>query len=234
MNKKLLRRVPFRNIANFRDLGGYPTEEGGVTRYGVFYRSGNLHRATQEEVEFLKELGVRTVFDLRYETEYKQMPDADLGDGAVSHSISLFSKLAPEQLAVNHGEKDTQSLVNMYIQVLSECSDKLRELFEAIAEMKEGAGLIHCAVGKDRTGIAVMFLLALAGVEEADIVADYEVSRTYIANFSDDLTGSHYSNMHQFLAYIRETYGSPTAYLESIGIEKQKLDFIRNRFVENA
>jgi len=234
LNSKPVRRIAFRNIANFRDLGGYPTEDGGMTRYGVFYRSGNLHRATSEEVERLKALGIRTVFDLRYENEYMQMPDADLGDDAVSRSISLFSKLAPEQLAVNHGEKDTQSLVNMYIQVLSECSDKLRDLFEAIAEVKEGAGLIHCAVGKDRTGIAVMFLLSLAGVDDADIVADYEVSRTYIAAFSDDLTGSHYSNMHQFLAYIRETYGSPTTYLESIGIEKKKLDFIRNRFVENA
>ncbi|WP_020618396.1 tyrosine-protein phosphatase [Paenibacillus daejeonensis] len=231
MNTKNYKRLPFRHVANVRDLGGYPTLDGGITRYGVFYRSGNLHKASPKEVELIKELGIRTIVDLRYKDECERMPNADLGEEIETRNISLFADLAPERLAVNHGEPDTQSLIHMYIQVLSDCSDKLYEVFTALAEAEEGASLIHCAVGKDRTGIVVMFLLAIAGVEEADIIADYEVSRTYIAAYSEDLTGSHYSNIMKLLAYLDEHYGSPARYLESIGVDKKKLESIKSRLV---
>lgn len=228
------RRLPFTQVANARDLGGYPTKDGGMTRYGVFYRSGNLHKATDQDVELIKKLGINTIIDLRYETEYGQMPNVDLGEDVATHHISLFAELSPERLAVNHGEADTQTLIHMYLQVINDCSAQIKEVIEALASVDEGASLIHCAVGKDRTGIIVMFLLSLAGVEELDIVADYEVSRTYISSFSDDLTGSHYSNMSRFLTYIREKFGSPEGYLESIGIEKEKLEKIRKRLLAGS
>ncbi|WP_010277582.1 tyrosine-protein phosphatase [Paenibacillus senegalensis] len=231
MTSKNFRRLPFTNVANARDLGGYPTKKGGMTRYGVFYRSGNLHKASSQDVELIRELGISTIIDLRYQDECTHMPNVDLGDSVTTHNISLFADLSPERLAVKHGEADTQTLIHMYLQVINECSNKLKEVFEVLASVEEGASLIHCAVGKDRTGIIVMFLLSLAGVEDVDIVADYEVSRTYIASFSDDLSGSHYSNMSRLLTYIHEKYGSPEGYLESIGIDRDKLERIRKRIL---
>lgn len=57
-------------VANFRDLGGYACD-GGVTRYGVIFRSTALNKATEEDIEKIEHLGVNTVIDLRFPVRQK-------------------------------------------------------------------------------------------------------------------------------------------------------------------
>ena len=62
------RRYRLDQVANFRDLGGYACD-GGVTRYGVIFRSTALNKATEEDIAKIEHLGVRTVIDLRFPSE---------------------------------------------------------------------------------------------------------------------------------------------------------------------
>ena len=70
------RRYRLDQVANFRDLGGYACD-GGVTRYGVIFRSTALNKATEEDIAKIEHLGVRTVIDLRFPSETKELPDWD-------------------------------------------------------------------------------------------------------------------------------------------------------------
>jgi protein-tyrosine phosphatase len=232
MERRNYKRLPFKRVANFRDLGGYPTQDGKMTRYGVFFRSGDLHQASPQDIKLLQELEVKTVIDLRYRDEFEKMPDACVNSPGIQViNISLFAELAPERLAVRHGEANTVSLVKMYIQMTEECGERLATLFHTLARRGRGATLLHCAVGKDRTGVAAMFLLEIAGVADADIIADYEVSHTYMNGFSNDVTGSHYDNMRLFLKYLSDKYGSPVGYLRRIGVKDGEIEALRRRMV---
>ncbi|MBS6646848.1 MAG: tyrosine-protein phosphatase, partial [Clostridiaceae bacterium] len=66
------RRYPMKGIANFRDLGGYVCD-GGITRWGVFYRSTSLHKAEPEDIEKMESLGISRILDLRYPHEQEAM-----------------------------------------------------------------------------------------------------------------------------------------------------------------
>ena len=68
------RRVPFTGITNLRDLGGYPTTGGGVTRWGLVYRADALHKLTGDDLETFHGLGVRTVYDLARRRRAERVP----------------------------------------------------------------------------------------------------------------------------------------------------------------
>lgn len=82
------RRYRLDQVANFRDLGGYACD-GGVTRYGVIFRSTALNKATEEDIEKIEHLGVNTVIDLRFPSETKDLPDR-LGKGMDYINCSLM------------------------------------------------------------------------------------------------------------------------------------------------
>src|SRR5438067_7915326 len=77
------RLVPLEGASNFRDLGGYPTKDGGHTRWGLVFRSDALHRLTVEDAAVVGRLGLRVVYDLRRDAERERMPSVELPDGDV-------------------------------------------------------------------------------------------------------------------------------------------------------
>lgn len=85
-------------VANFRDLGGYACD-GGVTRYGVIFRSTALNKATEEDIEKIEHLGVNTVIDLRFPSETKDLPDR-LGKGMDYINCPLMGTTKLEQLDI--------------------------------------------------------------------------------------------------------------------------------------
>ena len=95
----------------------------------------------------------------------------------------------------------------------------------------DGAVLFHCAAGKDRTGIFAMLLQALAGVEWADILADYTVSELYLEGRTTDISGSNVHNMRMLRAFLEKEYGSAEKYLLGLGASKKELDAFRSLFV---
>ena len=213
---KAYRRLHFDGIENFRDLGGWECSGGGMTKYGVFYRSTELTKATKADLHRIEELGIRTILDLRHPEETASRPDC-LPKACVYKNISVQGFICPRELKVNGNVYITRTLYNMYRQLLTVSGDEFRKVLFFLADA-EGPTLFHCAAGKDRTGLTAMFLYTIAGVDEKDIVADYEVSHTYIKGFMDDVSGSHYMNMEKLLAFLHKNYGGVIQYLDEIGV----------------
>ena len=222
------RRYPMKGVANFRDLGGYPCN-GGMTKWGVFFRSTSLHKAVKEDVAIMEQIGISRILDLRYPQERKEMPDV-IVKGADWVGISLLGTIPVEKLQVNDKEEDTRTLVRMYRQIITSSRTEIKDSVQAMIQA-EGPALFHCAAGKDRTGILAMLLLGAVGVSKEDIIADYEMSHNYIRAFTTDISGSHGSNMQKLFDEIVEGWGSVTGFLLECGISPGELSCLNQKFV---
>ncbi len=222
------RRYPMKGIANFRDLGGYSCN-GGMTKWGVFFRSTSLHKAVEEDVAIMERVGISRILDLRYPGEREEKPDVPV-KGADWMGISLLGTIPVEDLDVNDEEEDTKTLINMYRQIIASSRAEIKDSVQAMIQA-EGPALFHCAAGKDRTGILAMLLLGAVGVSLEDIIAHYEMSHHYIRSFTEDISGSHGSNIQKLFDEIVEEWGSVTGFLQECGISQKELSRLNEKFV---
>jgi protein-tyrosine phosphatase len=180
-------------IPNFRDAGGLAT--GGL-RPGVVFRSAQLSPLTDEDHARLLELDVRAVYDLRTHDEVTHRPDTlppgleatvldVLADRPHSGAAAVASLVTAKQDQttvedVNDAVSDGRArdlMIETYRLLVSlpSAHGAYRSLFASIAR-GEGASVIHCTAGKDRTGWAIAVLQRLAGATMDDVVADYLTS----------------------------------------------------------
>lgn len=156
-------------LANLRDLGGLDTEAGGHTRPGVLLRSaaprpGDRHPG-------LSSWPPATVLDLRGLDELAGRPHPLAAAGTVVHALPLLEK------AVHSGPNGTDwskipDLASAYLGFLIRGGSKVAGILELVAEA-DGPVLVHCAAGKDRTGVVIAVLLRAAGVTRAAVLEDY-------------------------------------------------------------
>lgn len=229
------RRIQLKNILNCRDLGGYPSEYG-VTKFGRFLRAGIVEYPEQWEIKKLEEYGIKTAIDLRGNFEFNDMnPHTERIDGCTSMHIPLY------EANVANADGDGKTLAEIYCSIVDENRESIRDVLEAIANAPDGAIMYHCYFGKDRTGILSLLLLTIAGVAEEDIIADYQLTYTYIRKYvkenSDTLWSRdrtmHYSlpeTMVYLMEHMKETYGSVMKYIVSTGISEENIARIRRRF----
>ncbi|MFG2695203.1 tyrosine-protein phosphatase [Kitasatospora sp. NPDC048407] len=165
------RRLDWDGCLNVRDLGGLPTRDGRLTRTGAIVRADNLDRLTAEGRSALLDYGVRTVIDLRNPVEYRPLlPTPDTVDLV---RVPLDALAGPDWWA-RFGALDGTPL--SFRPYLDHCRDAVAQLVTAVAHAREGGIVVHCGAGRDRTGLAALVLLALAGVEPAAIAEDYLLS----------------------------------------------------------
>lgn len=156
---------------NVRDLGGLPTRSGGRTAHRAVARADNLDRLTAEGWDALLDHGVRTVVDLRNIEEYKPLLPLPAGVDLVRVPLD---ELAGSAWWKTYGHLDgTPLALRPY---LDHCPRAAAELIATIAGAGPGGLVVHCGAGRDRTGLAALLLLSLAGVAPAEIVADYLLS----------------------------------------------------------
>lgn len=168
---------------NFRDLGGIPLKNGKQVKYGLFYRSAGLYFLNKKERERFPELGIRYVLDLRTkkECEINKDPVFD-GVTMIQHS-GLVSKGGEDIdfsiAGMNKTGKDAEEQLEKLMYYYKEMpfhNEAIRIMFEHILEGHLPI-LIHCATGKDRTGVAAMVLLLALGAEDDAVFADYVRSK---------------------------------------------------------
>lgn len=228
------KRYLLENIVNCRDLGGYPSKYG-CTKFGRFIRCGTVSRPTDNDIEILKKLNISTVVDLRGDFEFNNQNNAlERLTKSINH-ISLY------EMNVADAKNIKMTLGEVYEFIVDNYRENIGRALKVVAEAPEGAVLYHCFLGKDRTGIFTLMLLTIAGVDEDDIVADYQLTYTYLENYihthADSLWDTnaemHYSlpqTMRTLIAYIKDKYGSVQNYIHSTGIADEDVEKIRKKF----
>jgi protein-tyrosine phosphatase len=173
-------RLTWAGCVNVRDLGGLPTSDGGCTRPGALVRADALDRLTSRGWAALHDHGVRTVIDLRNPDERA----ADLvprPDDVTTVRLPLENEPDPAfwRVWADTGLFATPLYFRPFVERFPA---KIAALAHAVAEAPPGGVVVHCRIGRDRTGLAAFVLLLAAGVLEAPIIEDYLLSDRELAS----------------------------------------------------
>jgi protein-tyrosine phosphatase len=183
------RHIELDGPQNFRDLGGYPIVAGGSTRWGRIYRSDRLDGLTDRDHDVIEMLGIDVVIDLRSLVEAERSPDR-LPAGVERIHLPLSSdevRARPLFQRIIDGDLTSFDLEDMaagYMRILAAFGSAFAMLVERVA--LGATVVVHCTAGKDRTGLASMLLLGLAGVDDGNLLDDYEISDRYRRSGGDD------------------------------------------------
>ncbi|MFJ3934319.1 tyrosine-protein phosphatase [Streptomyces sp. NPDC090029] len=196
-----MQRIELVGALNVRDLGGLATTADTVTRFGRLIRSGGLQDLTPADVEHLtRTLGVREVIDLRSSTEVRREGPGPLArvPGITIHNLSLLadSPRAPDRVDTERampwhrttadGRPKPAGSTGHYLRYCSERPDSVVAALRIIAH-GTGATMVHCAMGKDRTGVVCALALDAVGVSREAITADYVRSGEQMAEIAERL-----------------------------------------------
>jgi protein-tyrosine phosphatase len=232
---------------NFRDVGGLRTRDGAKVRPGVLLRSAQLSGLDATGHSILRELGVTDVHDLRGLREIDHIGHDNLPDG-VRLSITPFDSRMGE--APPHDAQTGSALAHMLevyrmFPALPEAHLAIVAIAESVAR-GEGAVLVHCAAGKDRTGWAIATVLRAVEVTEEDVLADFLLSNDAVPSLramlstnlaadhelSDDLLGVREEYLGIAVESVRERHGEFEAYLSAIGFTDELRARVRERLLE--
>jgi protein-tyrosine phosphatase len=236
------RTLDWDGCANVRDLGGLATADGATTRRGAIVRSDNARRLSDAGWRALSEHGVRTVVDLRWAEEIAEDPPAELPIEPVH--VSLFGNLDEGYFADLDARvaplEDAERVREVYLEFLEQFRDRFAAAIAAVADAPDGGVLIHCAAGKDRTGLISALLLALAGVRDETIAEDYaeseanlaELTAKWIGEAADDAERARRTQLSRtpreamlgVLEALDERYGGVREYLLAAGASPGVLD----------
>ena len=271
------RWVRLDGTTNMRDLGGLLTADGGRTAPGRILRSDNLQTLTTDDVARLRsEFGLREVIDLRTTAEIllegrgplRDVPevvhrhfslllerghhtdvfaveeeDVPLGD----RSSGWVESLLPRQTAAR--EEGEPPAVRSYLGYLGDRGDHVVGALRALSAAEPGASIVHCAAGKDRTGVVVALALAVADVPHEEIVADYALTADVIdalvaklaasPTYAEDMElrdiASHTpraETMDRLLTVLDERFGGPVGWLEAHGFGADDRSALRARLLD--
>lgn len=244
---KLHRHLPLEGSYNVRDLGGYTTLNGGVTRWKTILRSGDMHMLTSKSKTSLFAYGVRTVVDLRRDAELIEKPNPFANSSRIAyHHRDLWGELiAPERL-----DYDDASVwwFGHYSMLLDQHRPRVCEAFATVANPDNWPVVFHCAAGKDRTGVIAGLVLSLLGVSKETIADDYALSARFLLNRFQELTPPEeipsgfgwrdYQQEHcppramlRTLRHVESVYGGTEAYLVEGGVHPAQIDSLRTSFL---
>ena len=185
------KQLDFDSVVNFRELGGYKSGDGRRVKYGMFYRSGidkkyNNCDGFEKDLAKLHSLGVKVILDFRSKQEVDRMPDPKIPGVDYYNICALLEDdgsemvFSPEDISEIMSKKEGMvdgikgMLYKMY-RNMPFGNIAFKKLFEEIKE-KNIPILFHCSAGKDRTGVAAMLILLALGVDEEEILDDYELT----------------------------------------------------------
>ncbi|GHH64932.1 protein-tyrosine-phosphatase [Streptosporangium violaceochromogenes] len=246
-----------------RDLGGLATVDGGTTRFGRVYRSDNLQGLTERDIELLVGgLNLRHVVDLRSGAEVSLEGPGPLTavTGVNIHHLTLFAeggrntdvgadridadRVLPWQTRLEE-ELAELRVTGYYYGYLRDRPDSILAALRALAH-DDGAAIVHCAAGKDRTGVVSALALEVAGATREAIVADYvatgdrldgilarlRASPTYRDDLDSRPSDDHRPRaeyIEQFLNVLDNRFGGPLSWLASQGWTEDDLGALRSR-----
>lgn len=234
------RLIPFDAVHNFRDLGGYTTDDGRTVQWGRMFRADGLYRLTESDLDVVDALGIRTVVDLRSAREFDEHGRFPLERYPVSfHHLPIIDATwqSHEIPTVEDNEAGAvEFLTWAYGDMLAQGADRFANAFQVLAVPGAGPSVFHCAAGKDRTGVLAALILGSLGVDHETIVADYALTeaamlrmRAWVLEHHPEMAdrmgetpsfmlASKPAAMRNVLDTMTTEYGSVRGYLSTIGV----------------
>jgi protein tyrosine/serine phosphatase len=170
------RRLNWDGCTNVRDLGGLPTTDGQMTRWGAVVRSDHPARLTSAGWAALVDYGIRTVITLATDGYPEDETDTAPRPTDLVTIRCAIEDFTDEEFVERWVLTELCCTPLYYHDALQRWPVRHAAAIEAVARARPGGVLIHCHRGNDRTGIISLLLLALAGVAPETILADYELS----------------------------------------------------------
>ncbi len=215
-------------VENARDLGGYPLENGSLTKHGRVIRCEVPVSPTESDIRYLRENGFADVIDFRDAAVAEKQPHglAQL-DGFVYHAcpVNAGSRVAPT----------AEDVPPMYLSITKE--ENFHRAWRILAASECGV-VYNCFAGRDRTGTFSMILLTHAGVIREAVIEDYVITKEYNRErFARIRVERPHIDLNvvtprtwyaeDFLRLFEETYGSTDGYFRSIGLNDNEIQKIR-------
>lgn len=177
------RVLPLEGGRNFRDLGGYRSEDGRQVRWGHLYRSGVMAELTAGDLAYLRSLGIARVCDFRSSDEMSREPSRAAGvEGldyvAFAYDMDMGSSIGP-LLAAQTREEAVKAFADGYLGMAALLKPHFTDLFDRLTASTTPLAM-NCSAGKDRTGVASALILGALGVPRDTIIADYALSETIV------------------------------------------------------
>jgi protein-tyrosine phosphatase len=237
---------PLAGAFNFRDLGGLRAAEGRRIREGVLFRSDTLQALTERDVSTLVErLGVELVVDLRIGTEA-----VEEGRGPLAAANVCYLNAPLRDLPVSDLPAAEQTL-HFYLEHLASPTPMLPTVLRVLAAAAGRPTVLHCAAGKDRTGLVTALVLHLLGVADEDIVADYLATepnmpriierfrgwtryRDHMATVPPEVYQAQEHTIRGFLHHLDERYGGAAGWARAHGVDADTLDRLRAGLLDHG
>lgn len=227
---------------NFREVSRLPTVNGSTIAPGRLFRSDTLQFLTERDVDLLvREIGIKTIVDLRlpYEVETE-------GFGFPGSSIPQHHHL-PFRVDGTDGTNDAtpilqakDPMVPHYLGYLRTMPSSVTQIIRVLGSTGGTPAVIHCAAGKDRTGVAVAVVLSAVGVPDDVIAEEYARNAERIPQVMSQLRSmksygdsidrlppeAHLTDpvyMSRFLAAVQDIYGGVRQYLTDHGVSEDEL-----------
>lgn len=252
--------LPTEGIHNFRDYGGWLTHDGRQVRRGLLFRSGQHVGATEQDLVLIAGLDIRTVIDLRGTSERERNPCRRV-EGFAGEVIFYEGETSSSPPHMDVGPEVTtadfarERMLGVYTRMPQ--NPAMQAMFARYLNIlgeRDGASLVHCFAGKDRTGIAATLLLHILGVSAMDQMAEFLRTNTAPTlavlraqsvpgiearlgrKLDEDATRALLEVHEDYLLRFRETVaahdGSLDRWLETrIGVDEALRERLRSRFV---
>jgi protein-tyrosine phosphatase len=252
------RFVSINHCLNFRHMGGYPAADGRRTRADRLFRTDRFELDNQPDIDRFEALGIDQIFDLRSASETRNRPlelpvsvrpeifDLDISSGNVGLYIGQLMSEQPVRVDFK------SEMTRMYYEMLDEALPRFQALFEHLSNC-DGAVMMLCSTGKDRSGVAAALTLAALGVSKTVIFEDYMLSagayRDHEIEAAESLLGVsplpfdaelvrdsftvHPEYLEALWKKVEEMAGTIDSFLQQcLGLNESALKDLRARFTE--
>lgn len=244
MAESFSRNLPFTKAYNFRDVGGYAGLDGRRVRWRRLFRADSLHRIREQDAAAFTALGIRTVIDLRRETEVEKFGRVAEDYGVDYHNL-VIRHVDWEEVEHSPDTMHERWLADRYLNFAEDGRQGIADSLRLIADPDAAPVVVHCMAGKDRTGTVCALTLSLLGVSDEDIVADYALTTDAMRPLTEYLLRTNpeaiQGNEHMFdspaeamqlfLTDLRTLHGSVEAYAKDIGLTGTDLTALRSHLL---
>ncbi|MDR2980655.1 MAG: tyrosine-protein phosphatase [Puniceicoccales bacterium] len=250
------RLVHLEGGVNFRDFGGYSTADGRTMRRGLLFRSGALDRLTKDDVSKVSRLGLRQIIDFRDPHEAMQRPNIAIpgipSDLVPANPPSYGGGASLRQMAARalHGGDPVVFMQELYRKLPFE-NQAYRHMMSALQHIAEGGLLLHCMIGKDRTGVGCAIVQLALGADNDTIIEDYLITETELKDFKaramtefaaefsvseiegmSVLMSARVEFIQATLDVIKDRFGDMEKYLEfEFGLTPDRLERLREQYL---